>query len=202
MSWPWHTGNNNLVLWHGISVVVCSLVALLDIPMVCLTKTSPIIGILKQPIVASSHTMFAALYIKWLEAGGDQSIPIAYDASLKWISPRLVCPSQERHLLSLRSQCVTSIRHLHVPLETLASYLQQFWLYSTLGNLFGVLLAALNKGTFLTWWQVCNYVYLSVYLSWTWDLSYQILRKCHFMMLCSYMYAQITMATQPKPIHF
>jgi hypothetical protein len=48
-----------------------------------LAKTSPIIGILKQPIVASSHTMFAALYIKWLEAGGDQSIPIAYDASLK-----------------------------------------------------------------------------------------------------------------------
>ncbi len=44
-------------------------------------KTSPVIGILTQPIFASNHTMIAASYVKWLEAGGARSIPIPYDAS-------------------------------------------------------------------------------------------------------------------------
>jgi hypothetical protein len=44
-------------------------------------KASPVIGILTQPIFASNHTMIAASYVKWLEAGGDRSIPIPYDAS-------------------------------------------------------------------------------------------------------------------------
>jgi gamma-glutamyl hydrolase len=44
-------------------------------------KASPVIGILTQPIFASNHTMIAASYVKWLEAGGARSIPIPYDAS-------------------------------------------------------------------------------------------------------------------------
>jgi gamma-glutamyl hydrolase len=45
-----------------------------------LSLSSPVIGILTQPIVNSSDTMVAASYVKWLEAGGARSIPIPYDA--------------------------------------------------------------------------------------------------------------------------
>lgn len=43
--------------------------------------STPVIGILTQPIPSSNHTMIAASYVKWLEAGGARSIPIPYDAS-------------------------------------------------------------------------------------------------------------------------
>ena len=43
--------------------------------------SSPVVGILTQPIYGSNNTMIAASYVKWLEAGGARSIPIPYDAS-------------------------------------------------------------------------------------------------------------------------
>lgn len=44
-------------------------------------NSSPVFGVLTQPIRNSSSTMVAASYVKWLEAGGARSIPIPYDAS-------------------------------------------------------------------------------------------------------------------------
>lgn len=43
--------------------------------------SSPVIGIMTQPLQDSNSTMIAASYVKWIEAGGARSIPIPYDAT-------------------------------------------------------------------------------------------------------------------------
>jgi gamma-glutamyl hydrolase len=43
-------------------------------------SSSPVIGVMTQPISGDTSTYIAASYIKWIEAGGARSIPIPYDA--------------------------------------------------------------------------------------------------------------------------
>lgn len=58
----------------------CSLL-LLFLSTTTATVTTPVFGILTQPIHGKNETMIAASYVKWLEAGGARSIPIPFDAS-------------------------------------------------------------------------------------------------------------------------
>jgi gamma-glutamyl hydrolase len=68
---------------------------LMTIPPQLETKPSPVIGIFTQPFydpeydIPPNHTMIAASYVKYLEAGGARSIPIPYDAPLELVEDLL-----------------------------------------------------------------------------------------------------------------
>lgn len=48
-------------------------------------SSSPVIGVMTQPIPGDTSTYIAASYIKWIEAGGARSIPIPYDAPAEMV---------------------------------------------------------------------------------------------------------------------
>ena len=76
--------NNNTMMSYcrlpSCLIALCFLLALTSPALVPAQQTtSPVIGILSQP-VNDNEGYISASYVKWLEAGGARSIPIPYDA--------------------------------------------------------------------------------------------------------------------------